>query len=187
MLLPAFIFRPLLHTSKKSIPPTRYTNQIICIQEHRKSSLLSIHIYIEKPRGHDTPSFTLTQPRLWTYMPLIPFNSLPATLYILSTCPNASLVTLSYVFSKSLKPTYILHFSHRSSSGWGYIQTSSLLFHPLFIINQTISHFIDCLLISMNIFFQPHLIQSTTFFISPVTLSILKLSHAYLNLSSPSK
>ena len=43
--------------------------------------------------------------RLSSYKLLIPFRSLPPTCYILGTCPIASLLTLSYTFSKSIKPT----------------------------------------------------------------------------------
>ena len=90
------------------------------------SSLLHhcIHIYIEKPRGHDTPlshpnvypkqftltSFYLTQAELSTYILLIPSNSLLPKLYILNTCHKVSQLTLSYAFSKSIKPSYTMFF-----------------------------------------------------------------------------
>ena len=55
-----------------------------------------------------SPPFTLTQAELSTYILLIPFKTLLPTSYILNTCYKASLLTLPYAFSKSIKPTYTL-------------------------------------------------------------------------------
>ena len=55
--------------------------------------------------------FTLTQERLLPYLLLIPFNSLQPTSYVLISCHNASLLTQSYSYCNSIKPTYVMFFS----------------------------------------------------------------------------
>ena len=84
-----------------------------------------IHIYIEKPKRHDAimshptiypKQFTLTPPFILTKAKLSHTHSLfhptdyPPPSYVLNTCHKTSLLTLSYAFSRSLKPTYTLRF-----------------------------------------------------------------------------
>ena len=98
-------------------------NQVICIQEARQSPFSSLLLKSHSPPSHPhslflhrssqgdmihpcltpllilkhslSPPFTLTQARLLKYIISIPFNSLPPISYILNTCHNASLLTLS--------------------------------------------------------------------------------------------
>ena len=57
-----------------------------------------------------TLTLTSFYSRLLIYILLIPFNSLPPTSYILGTCHSASLFTLPYAFSRSIKPPFTLCF-----------------------------------------------------------------------------
>ena len=75
------------------------------------TSSITVSIYILKSLG-DMIYHCLTpiQAILVIYILLIPFNSLLAISYILSTCHHVSILILLYAFSKSIKPKYTLHF-----------------------------------------------------------------------------
>ena len=141
-------------------------------------SFITESIYVLKSQGdmiqtcltplailkHSLPHyFTLKQARLLTYILLIPFNILPPTSDILSSCYSASLLILPYAFSRYIKTTYTLYFfpllSHLSAFGWrSDLHTPSLLWNLLVYDQLNPQSLYElCLLGSLHIFFQLNL------------------------------
>ena len=91
-----------------------------------------------------TSSTILMQARLLTYIVLIPFTSLPPTSYFLSTWNKAIHLTLSYTFSRFIKPTYTSFFYTNMNECKGLIYIIPPCSEAFFlIINQTLSYSIN--------------------------------------------
>ena len=128
LLLPALTFRPLLvHiTTKHPTIAFRFSfdslyktksfvykrpGNLHSLYPHPHFHFITASIYTLKSKGDMIQPYLIPLLILKTLSP----SHIP-TSYILSTCHSTYLLTLSYAFSKSIKPIYTLHFHFHAFS-----------------------------------------------------------------------